>query len=122
MTKPVHIFIDGSELVGWTEMSLHRSKNELTGSLDISIFMGRIPEAPCLCDAAHGREITVYIGGIIAFVGTIDRRIGTAAKHTEPGTDHNYREGTADAAGDTSRNASIGPDEYTVQLSCRGGR
>lgn len=115
--KPVHIFIGGSELLAWTEMTLTRAKESLTGNLSVSLFMGRIPDAPTIVDAAHGREITVYVGGHLAFVGTIDVRRGTGARHGAPGTTEN-KEGAADA--DSTRSVSIGPNEYTVQLSCRG--
>ena len=119
MVKPVHIFIDGSELIGWTDMSLTRSKDKLTGSLELSIFMGYMPDSPCVVDAARGREITAYIGGHLAFIGYIDKRTGTGARHGE-------KEGTAESPtpepteGGGSQSLSIGPNEYTVKLSARG--
>lgn len=107
----VRIFIDRKELVGYTEMRLKRSKSNMTGELTVSIFMGWLPEAPFLKDASKGREILVYVGGRLAFTGIVDRRRDTAAQSGEPGT-------TGDSK--SSSNLSIGPNEYTVRLTCRG--
>lgn len=115
--KPVIIFIDGRELEGWTEMTLSRSKDKLTGELSISIFMGYLPTAPVVVDAAHSKEITVYVGGHLAFYGYIDKRLGTGAKHGEAGTDSNPQPATTFSS-DVS--LSIGPSEYTIRLTARG--
>lgn len=98
-------------------MSLQRSKDNLTGSLEVSIFMGYIPTAPIMVDACRGREITVYIGGNLAFIGYIDKRKGTGAKHGEDGTTKSDVESDDGSAGIS---LTIGPDEYTVKLSARG--
>lgn len=121
MVKPVSIYIDGSELITWTEMTLSRTKTDLTGSLSISIFMGNVPDKPVMVDAAHGRGIAVYIGQHLAFLGLIDRRIGTGAKHGKAGTTTNDgTHGSSATDGSTGRSVTIGPNEYTVQLKCRG--
>lgn len=117
MIKPVHIFIGGSELVGWTDMSLSRTKDDLTGQLNISIFMGYMPTSPCIMDAARGREITVYIGGNLAFFGNIDKRRGTGARSGDPGTDAND---AVHGSQEATQSISIGPNEYTIKLSARG--
>ena len=44
--KPVVITIGGSELTTWTAMTLQRSKEELTGSLEVTIFAGAMPSVP----------------------------------------------------------------------------
>lgn len=107
----VRIFIDRTELIGYTEMRLKRSKEKMTGELTLSIFMGYLPEEEVLKQASKGREILVYVGGYLAFTGIIDRRRDTA--------DTAGAEGTPEAEG-TTRNLNIGPDQYTVQLTCRG--
>ena len=118
--KPVHIFIDGQELVGWTDMQLTRSKDKLTGELTVSIFMGYVPTSPIIVDAARGREITVYVGGHLAFTGYIDKRNGTGARKGENGTSENGVSTTQEGDFSSGQSLSIGPNEYTIRLSARG--
>lgn len=87
---------------GWTSMTLSRDKNSLTGRLSVNYFFGYVPQAPVLVDLARGREILVYIQGILAFVGLIDTRRGTGSN------------------GESGRSVSVGPNEYTVTLDARG--
>lgn len=115
--KAVRIFIDGAELMGWTQMSLTRSKDELTGSLNVSIFVGFMPSTPMVVNVGRGRSCLVYIGSNLAFVGTIDRRRGTGARTGEPGTDESDPH-HGESGSDSS--ISIGPNEYTIQLTARG--
>lgn len=109
---PVEIYIQNpsgagwSKSDGWTSMRLTRSKDDLTGSLDVTYFFGYVPEQPVLVDAARGREILVYIDGWLAFSGLIDARRGQGAN--------------TDMGGDEGRTVSIGPNEYTVSLTARG--
>jgi prophage tail gpP-like protein len=113
--KPVVITIGGGELTNWTEMTLQRSKDELTGSLSVSIFAGAMPPSPLIRQAKAGAEIQVYIAGQLAFTGSIDKRQGSGAKKGEKGT----RAGGEDNHGG-SMSVSIGPNEYTIKLSARG--
>ncbi len=120
--KPFHIFIDGKELLGWTEASLTREKEGLTGSLNVSIFFTYMPKAPVAVDAVRGKEVTVYVGGHLAFTGVIDKRSGSGVQHGESGSSTvdqaGSGSGTDEAGGDIS--SSIGPNEYTVTLTARG--
>lgn len=118
--KPVHIFIDGQELVGWTSMSLSRSKDRMTGELHVAIFMGYMPDAPVIVDAARGREITVYIGGHLAFIGSIDKRLGKGSRKAEEGVSTSDVSVTPNGDFGSSSTLSIGPNEYTVNLTARG--
>ena len=113
--KPVVITVGGSELTTWTEMTLQRSKEEMTGSLSISIFAGAMPSAPMARAAAAGAEILVYVGGMIAFTGTVDKRKGTGSKSGKKGT----KEEDSSKSG-TSMSTNIGPDEYTIKITARG--
>jgi prophage tail gpP-like protein len=113
--KPVVITVGGSELTTWTEMTLSRSKEEMTGSLSVSIFAGAMPSAPMARAAAAGAEIQVYIAGQLAFTGSIDKRKGTGAKSGEAGTEE-----SSEGASGTTMSTNIGPNEYTIQLSARG--
>lgn len=97
--KPVHVFIGRKQLTGYTNLQLKRSKNRLTGELNIDIFMGWIPSESVLPQASRGEEILVYVGGHLAFTGYIDRRRDSAT-------------GT--------HSLSIGKEGYSVKLSCRG--
>jgi prophage tail gpP-like protein len=112
MAKPVHIFIDRKELLNWTGMTLKRSKDAMTGELTVNVFMGWLPDEPLMVEATRGREILVYIGGKLAFTGSIDRRRDTASK-TAVGRD-------GATAEDGSTRTSIGPTSYEVDFSARG--
>lgn len=119
---PVVIFMGGQQLDGYTAMSLTRSKEDLTGSLTVDVFFNHLPSAPTIVDAAIANEVTVYIGGHLAFKGTVDKRRGSGIRHGKAGS----TEGTVDAgpsagAGEgSSRSVSIGPNEYTVKITARG--
>jgi prophage tail gpP-like protein len=112
--KPVVIVVGGSALENWTEMTLQRSKDELTGTLNVSIFAGAMPPTPIARSAMAGSEIMVYIAGQLAFTGTVDKRTGTGDKHGKEGTDDNKEQSGA------SMSVNIGPNEYTIKLSARG--
>lgn len=116
--KPVIVFLGGEELEGWTDLTLRRSKQDMTGSLEISIFFSYMPSKPVLVNATKNKEITVYVGGQLAFVGKVDKRQGTGAKHGAAGTDSNMHapEGNSDSGVSTS----ISADEYTVKITARG--
>jgi prophage tail gpP-like protein len=118
--KPAIIFIGGKELDGWTEMSLRRAKEDMTGSLEVSIFFTYMPEKPVAIDATKNKEITVYIGGHLAFTGKVDKRKGSGTKHGGEGSDDNSKASAAATDNAFSRSASIGADEYTVKISARG--
>lgn len=125
--KPVEIFIGGQQLEGYTGMTLSRSKEELTGSLNVDIFFNYMPTEPVLVDVGVAKEIVVYIGGNIAFRGNIDKRNGTSAqgKRDSDGRlrDEQGRftsEGGSLGDGDGSISSSIGANEYSVTLSARG--
>jgi prophage tail gpP-like protein len=109
------ITIGGSALETWTEMTLQRSKDELTGSLSVSIFGGSIPPTPQLQAAKCGAEILCYIGGQLAFTGTVDKREGSGTKKGKKGSDDQ-----PESKGSSQMSVSIGPNEYTIKLSARG--
>src|SRR6187402_3098092 len=117
--KPVVILVGGSELTTWTDMTLQRSKEEMTGTLNVTIFAGAMPSAPIARAAKAGAEIQCYIAGQLAFTGTVDKRQGTGAKKGKDetaGTDTENQE----TKGDSSMSVNIGPNEYTLKLSARG--
>lgn len=111
---PVRIFVGGEELRGWTEMSLSRSKKNLTGSLSVSMFFTYVPDSPVAINATKNKEILVYIGGQLAFTGKIDKRKGSGVKHGQTGSDDNS------SGSDLTRSSNIGADEYTVKITARG--
>jgi Mu-like prophage tail protein gpP len=114
--KPVVITIGGSELTIWTEMTLERKKDDLTGNLSVTIFAGAIPAIPMVQAAKAGAEILVYIAGQLAFTGKVDARKGTGAKKGKEGTAHESTE----SKGDVKSSINIGPNEYTIKLTARG--
>jgi prophage tail gpP-like protein len=103
MAKPVRIFIDRKELIGYTSATLNRVKDQMTGTLTVELFMGYMPNSPMLVEATKGKEILVYVGNMLAFTGVVDRRTDKGDK-TEGGT----------------TNLSIGADSYTVTFTARG--
>jgi prophage tail gpP-like protein len=82
------------ELVGWTDLTLSRSKDTLTGELQIGVFMGVIPEGQVFAGLRRGVEV-VYIGNHLAFTGELDRRRDTGS-------------------------VNVSATSYTVQFTCRG--
>lgn len=114
--KPFMIFVGGAPLEGYTRATLSRQKADLTGSLSIEVFFGYLPNKPVLAAAAAGAEITVYVGGQIAFTGTIDTRSGEGAQ----GRDSKGRF-TGGGGGDGGgRSVSISKDSYSIRISARG--
>src|SRR5262245_54863045 len=103
--KPVVIAIGGSALEDWTEKTLTRKKENLTGELSVTIFAGAMPPLPMVREAMAGSEISVYIAGQLAFTGTVDKRTGTGAKKGKPGT----KESGKDQQG-KSNSVTIGPN------------
>lgn len=127
--KPVVITVGGSALEAWTEMTLKRSKDKLTGELSVTIFGGDLPSAPLVREARVGGEIQVYVAGQLAFTGTVDRREGKGKKgkderKTAKGAGIKTYSGKQPHAKGTSaghgHEISIGPNEYTIHLTARG--
>jgi len=118
--KPVVIIVGGSALDTWTDMTLQRSKDEMTGQLSVSVFAGAVPSKPMLAAIRAGCEIQVYIGGQLAFTGSVDSRTGTGDKKGKQGTDSNKDNKGSGGGGKASTSVSIGPNEYTVKISARG--
>ncbi len=103
--KPVVILIDGQELTQYTGMKLSRQKKDLTGSFSAEVFFNYMPSKPVLVNALRSKPVTVYIGGQLAFFGSMDRRKGKS-------------ETKEDAL--TEVTSSIEPNAYSVSLSARG--
>lgn len=116
---PVVITVGGNVLNTWTEMTLQRSKDKLTGSLNVSIFAGAMPSIPLVRAAKAGAEIQVYIAGQLAFFGSIDRRRGTGTRKGDSDTSGGSDD-TSKEHGEASSSVNIGPNEYTIKLSARG--
>ena len=126
--KPVVITVGGGELTTWIECTLERKKEDLTGTLSVIIFGGSVPPAPIVREAQAGAEIQVYVGGQLAFTGSVDRREGKAERKA----DHKTEKGTGIKAypgrekhpsGSTEGHGheiSLGPNEYTIHLTARG--
>jgi prophage tail gpP-like protein len=121
---PVVITVGGAVLDTWTEMTLQRSKDELTGSLSVSIFAGALPSGPMVQMAKCGAEILVYVGGQLAFTGTVDKREGSGTTKGKKGADSTNKKagkgGKAGGSKNASSSVTIGPNEYTIKLSARG--
>jgi len=117
---PVVITIGGSALDTWTEMTLQRSKDEMTGSLSVTIFAGAMASAPMIGAAKCGAPINVYIGGQLAFCGSVDKREGSGTKKGKKGADEENQKADKGAEGKASTSVSIGPNEYTIKLTARG--
>jgi prophage tail gpP-like protein len=115
MFPPVAVFIGGSMLEGYTGLTLSRSKDDITGQCTVDLFFNYMPSSPVVVDAAVSKEFLVYIGGQLAFTGTLDKRTGSGIKHGKAGSGISNG-----SAGSSDRAAGIGPNEYTVQLTARG--
>lgn len=96
----VKVFVGRRQLEGYTSLDLSRSKDDLTGELNVNIFLGYTPNEPILQEINAGAEVLVYIGNTLAFVGAVDRRV--------------------DKGTTTPFSLDIGPNEYSVMFRCRG--
>lgn len=117
---PVAVFIGGQMLEGYTGLTVSRSKEELTGSCQIELFMNYMPEAPVIVDAAVSKELLIYIGGQLAFTGTVDQRTGKGSRQVRDPKGRYTSEMESTGSGGISRSASISPNSYTVTISGRG--
>lgn len=83
MTMPlVVIMVGGQSINGWVNMKLNRERKNLTGNLTFEMFFTNLPANPQMRAIVAGAEISVYIVGNLAFVGTIDSRTGSGkGKH-----------------------------------------
>lgn len=103
MPFPVSVFVNRQELLGWTSLSLSRQKKELTGSLEVELFQsyqaGDGMVAPAII---AGAEVLVYVGGYLAFTGSVDRRADN---------------GSLEQA---NLNVNATASNYSVNFSCRG--
>ena len=119
MMPPVVICIGGSALDSWTEMTLQRSKDKMTGSLSVTIFAGAMSSGPMVAAAKCGAEITVYVGGQLAFTGSVDKREGSGTKKGKKGADETNQKSGKGKSG-TQASVTMSATEYTVKLSARG--
>lgn len=119
MAKPVRIFIDRVELIGYTSMRLGRNKDDMTGELTIDVFMGWLPDSPVLVEATRGREVLVYIANHLAFSGFIDRRTDKAVDRHPRGANGQFTS-RAEAGAGGSGILNVGPSSYSVSFTVRG--
>ncbi|MGL5735812.1 MAG: hypothetical protein ACRCYS_13175 [Beijerinckiaceae bacterium] len=118
---PVHIFIGGQLLRGWTEMTLTRSKKEMTGNLTVKVFFTHVPASVVLPQAVRSKDVLVYIGGHLAFTGTVDGRGGKSTPQTQPRDAHGrFVKGPPGGGSGGSKAVHIGANEYTVTIQARG--
>lgn len=113
------IFANGVQIEQFTDANLTRNKGEMTGTLNFSLFCSYVPGQPIMTQALQGAEITAYIGGHLAFVGSVDRRRGTGSSAGAPGT-KNAPPSSGSGESSVSGSVNIGPTEYTVQITARG--
>lgn len=114
--KPIYVFIDGRELEGWTQLSLNRSKEDLTGTLTLNMFFSYIPTKPIAVDAVRSRNISVYIAGNLVFYGKIDKRKAKG----KPSSGSSKTSNGANVESSVNIASNISADEYTVTLTARG--
>lgn len=129
---PVHIFVGGGLLTGWTNMNLTRHKKDMTGTFNCSVFFGSLPSKPLLAAAKAGAPVQVYIGGHLAFTGTLDKRQGKGESKGKKGggsggpvgfrggSGRSRSIGSGHNSGGAGITAHIGPNEYTITLKARG--
>lgn len=117
MLKPIRVLIGGQELENYTSLRLSRSKKDLTGSLNVEIFIGYMPTAPIITNAAVAQDIAVYTGGQLSFFGNIDSRNGKPVKQKREANGR-YASGFEGEGG--SLKGALTSDGYKVTLTARG--
>lgn len=130
MTYPlVVIQVGGANLRGWTNMKLNRERKNLTGNLTFEMFFTNLPANPQMRAIAAGAEVSVYIVGNLAFVGTIDTRTGSGKGkhkgHHEHGQGLNDRNlAGVDRRGKNPSGAGVhayaDAESYKIVVECRG--
>jgi prophage tail gpP-like protein len=115
--RPFRIFIAGAELIGWTTATLERKKQDMTGMLSVEIFFTHLPKSPQMTNVVRGKPVAVYVGGHLAFTGTLDKRRGKG-KGSGPGKGRSISQGDTTAGGGLT--TKIDKDRYTVTLRARG--
>ena len=113
MNDPIAITVAGALVEQWTEVKIKRSRDELTGSLSFNLFYPSMPSAPVVRSVKSGAEIIAFVGGKVAFTGTIDKR---AAK----GSGKKPKGDKGGDAGGGSVSSSISKDNYTIEITARG--
>lgn len=119
----VVISVAGAPLPGWDSMSLKRTKQDATGHLTVSIPFPAMPRLPVLTNVLSGKEITVHIGGHLAFTGIIDDR---GADNKRKPSNHNSGWKQTQGKGHAHSNAApgitshAGPTSYKISISARG--
>jgi prophage tail gpP-like protein len=120
MANDFVIFANGMQIENFTEAQLNRDKGEMTGTLNFKLFCTYMPDAPMMVSALTGAEITAYVGGQLAFVGSIDRRRGTGARGGTPGTNGEPASGSGSSDASGGGSVNVGPNEYTLSITARG--
>lgn len=131
MTDPalVVITVGGSNLYGWENCKLSRERKNLTGSLTFEMFFTNIPNNPQMRQVTAGAQISVYIAGQLAFVGTVDARTGSGKgkhkghhEHAQGLNDRNLA--GVDKTGKNPKGAGVhayaDAESYKVTVECRG--
>lgn len=114
------IFIGDSELRNWTSMKLSRKKKDLTGNLNVNIFMGNIPGNPIYINAVQGQDIRVYIDNQLAFYGIIDKRNGSSSSQSQNARRQILMGKSNNAPMDGKFQYSLGKNGYKITLTARG--
>lgn len=126
---PILIMVGGSLLTGWLNMNLTRHKKDMTGEFNCTVFMGSIPKVPLITGAKAGAPVQVYVGGHLAFVGTLDKRKGKGKSEGKKGggpvgfhagSGRSRSIGSGHGSGGGGITAHIGPNEYIITLKARG--
>ena len=110
--QPFTIVFSGAEFSGWTTATLSRKKGDMTGTLEFEVFFDQLPRNPVMRGIAKGTEVQAYVGGALAFNGTVDGRTGKGKKG-------GHKKG-ADAESGASYSASATKDSYSIKVSARG--
>ncbi len=139
--KPVVITIGGGEVEQWTEMTLTRKKENLTGELEVTLFGGSMPSMPVLREILASSPIEVYVAGMLAFTGTVDKRAGkghngndkhgnrhgkgggSAHVQSSHGTLHHgggHHKGGSGQGAASHGGLNIGPNQYLIKINARG--
>lgn len=111
---PFEIYIGGEKLEGWTSATLERKRKDLTGSMTIEVFFTYLPKSVIMQGVKAGKDIIAYVGGNVAFTGSLDSRKGKG-KVTKKG-----KKGKPTTISSTSVSSSIDSESYKITLTARG--
>ena len=118
---PIRIFCAGQEITTYADLHLERKKEDLTGLLSFALVYTGVPTQVIKREIASGAEITAYVGGQLAFWGTVDERKGKGdTRINRSGSGRARSIGRGDSTKGDAVTSRADANSYTITVRARG--